>query len=57
MISASQNRPSAENILGQDKVTAAGHLYDKFLRDYIHDIEVADHEKEKHISQMELESR
>jgi serine/threonine protein kinase len=57
MISRSQDRPSADMILSHDKVTAAGSWYDNFLHDYIHDIEVADIEREKRLSEIHLESR
>jgi len=57
MMSTSQNRPSAESILTLDSVDAAGSFYDKFLCEYIRDVEIADLEKDKHLSQMQQDSR
>jgi hypothetical protein len=44
------HRPTADDILHLDRVQAAGQCCDKFLRDYIHDIDAFDQMEEARLA-------
>ena len=48
-----ETRPTADSILCNEKVASAGHGYDKFLGDYIRDIEEFDRKEDERLALME----